>query len=111
MTTKFERQGTIMRLVQERPLHTQAEVAHALCREIGLPCLVKTSGSSGLHLMIPLAGQCLHHGKSRGFIVIEKLEQLPARQAVGNAEGFQHRVKHFALIFIQIRHRCKFLHY
>ena len=30
MTTKFERQGTIMRLVQERPLHTQAEVAHAL---------------------------------------------------------------------------------
>jgi transcriptional regulator of arginine metabolism len=30
MTTKFERQGTIMKLVQERPLHTQAEVAHAL---------------------------------------------------------------------------------
>jgi transcriptional regulator of arginine metabolism len=30
VTTKFERQGTIMRLVQERPLHTQAEVAHAL---------------------------------------------------------------------------------
>ena len=30
MTTKFERQGTILRLVQERPLHTQAEVAHAL---------------------------------------------------------------------------------
>ena len=37
-----------------------AEVAHALCEEIGLPCLVKTSGSSGLHLMIPLGGQCLH---------------------------------------------------
>ena len=30
MTTKFERQGTILRLVQERPLSTQAEVAHAL---------------------------------------------------------------------------------
>ena len=30
MTTKFERQGTILKLVQERPLSTQAEVAHAL---------------------------------------------------------------------------------
>ena len=30
MTTKFERQGTILRLVQEQPLSTQAEVAQAL---------------------------------------------------------------------------------
>lgn len=30
MTTKFERQGTILRLVQSRPLSTQSEVADAL---------------------------------------------------------------------------------
>jgi transcriptional regulator of arginine metabolism len=30
MTTKFERQGEILRLVQQRPLSTQAEVAEAL---------------------------------------------------------------------------------
>ena len=30
MTTKFQRQGAILRLVRERPLHTQAEVAEAL---------------------------------------------------------------------------------
>ena len=30
MTTKFERQGTILHLVQQQPLHTQAEVAEAL---------------------------------------------------------------------------------
>ena len=30
MTTKFERQGTIIRLVQQQPLSTQAEVADAL---------------------------------------------------------------------------------
>lgn len=30
MTTKFERQGTILRLVQQQPLSTQAEVAGAL---------------------------------------------------------------------------------
>ncbi len=47
-----------------------AEVAHELCRNIGLPCLVKTSGSSGLHLMIPLAGQCLHdHARTLGELL------------------------------------------
>ena len=59
MTTKFERQGTILRLVREQPLATQAEVAEAL-REAGLPAvqatvsrdiaqlgLVKVRGSDG----------------------------------------------------------------
>ncbi len=35
-----------------------AQAAHALCDEIGLPHFVKTSGSSGLHVMIPLGCQC-----------------------------------------------------
>jgi bifunctional non-homologous end joining protein LigD len=45
------------------PFSAVAEVAlacHSLCDDIGLPNLVKTSGSSGLHVMIPLGGQCLH---------------------------------------------------
>ena len=47
-----------------------AEVAHQLCQNIGLPCLVKTSGSSGLHLMIPLGGQCLHdHARTLGELL------------------------------------------
>src|SRR5918993_91255 len=35
-----------------------ARVTHALCDDIGLPHFVKTSGSSGLHVMIPLGCQC-----------------------------------------------------
>jgi bifunctional non-homologous end joining protein LigD len=31
---------------------------HALCEDIGLPNYVKTSGQSGLHILIPLGGQC-----------------------------------------------------
>ncbi len=31
---------------------------HELCDEIGLPNYVKTSGQSGLHVLIPLGGQC-----------------------------------------------------
>lgn len=35
-----------------------AQATHTLCEEIGLPNFVKTSGSSGLHVLIPLGGQC-----------------------------------------------------
>ncbi len=37
-----------------------AQTMHALCEEIGLPNLVKTSGSSGLHVLIPLGCQCTY---------------------------------------------------
>lgn len=41
MTTKFERQGTILRLVQEQPLSTQHEVAEAL-RAYGIDAVQAT---------------------------------------------------------------------
>jgi transcriptional regulator of arginine metabolism len=41
VTTKFERQGMIMRLVQQQPLATQAEVADAL-RDFGIDAVQAT---------------------------------------------------------------------
>ena len=41
MTTKFERQGMILRLVQQQPLSTQAEVAGAL-HEVGIEAVQAT---------------------------------------------------------------------
>jgi bifunctional non-homologous end joining protein LigD len=41
-----------------------ARAVHQLCGRIQLPCLAKTSGGSGLHVLIPLAGQ-LTHAESR----------------------------------------------
>jgi transcriptional regulator of arginine metabolism len=41
MTTKFERQGMILRLVQQQPLSTQAEVADAL-HEMGIDAVQAT---------------------------------------------------------------------
>ena len=53
-----------------------AQTTHALCEEIGLPNFVKTTGSSGLHVLIPLGGQCRYE-EARG------LGELLARVIVG----------------------------
>ncbi len=45
---------------------TVARAIRELCREIELPCFVKTSGSTGLHVLLPL-GQQLTHEQSRGL--------------------------------------------
>lgn len=43
-----------------RQVVSVARAIHALCQEIGLPAFVKTSGSTGLHVLIPLARQCTY---------------------------------------------------
>jgi bifunctional non-homologous end joining protein LigD len=45
------------------PFEDVVEIAlaiHALCQEIGLPAFPKTSGSSGLHVLLPLGRQITH---------------------------------------------------
>jgi len=43
-----------------------AQTAKALCDEIGLPLYAKTSGSSGIHLLVPL-GTLLDHDQTKAF--------------------------------------------
>jgi bifunctional non-homologous end joining protein LigD len=48
---------------KEAPFAHVVELAlaiRALCDDIELPCFVKTSGSTGLHVLIPLGGQCTY---------------------------------------------------
>jgi bifunctional non-homologous end joining protein LigD len=70
-----------------------ALATRSLCDDIGLPCMVKTSGSSGLHLMIPLGCQCSHeHARTLGEVLARVISaELPeiatlARQ-VSRREG------------------------
>jgi bifunctional non-homologous end joining protein LigD len=37
-----------------------ALAVHEVCESIGLPNYVKTSGQTGLHILIPLGGQCTY---------------------------------------------------
>ncbi len=48
---------------KEAPFEHVVQVANAiraLCDHIELPCFVKTSGSSGLHVLLPLGRQCTY---------------------------------------------------
>ena len=56
-----------------------ARTTHALCDEIGLPNQVKTSGSSGLHVLVPLGGQCSYEqARSLGELLARVItEELP----------------------------------
>jgi bifunctional non-homologous end joining protein LigD len=56
-----------------------AHATHALCEDIGLPNYVKTSGSSGLHVLIPLGGQCRYdEARSLGELLARLLvAELP----------------------------------
>ncbi|MGH9364087.1 MAG: DNA ligase D [Thermoanaerobaculia bacterium] len=37
-----------------------ARAIHALCEEIDMPHFIKTSGATGLHVLLPLGGQCTY---------------------------------------------------
>ncbi len=70
---------------KEAPFEHVVEVARAgraLCREIELPCYIKTSGSTGLHLMIPLGRQCTYE---QAKLIGELLARVLAGQLPGIA--------------------------
>ncbi len=64
-----------------------------VCREAGLPCYVKTSGSSGLHVMIPLGRRCTYEQSQQFGGVMSRVVamQLPeiatVERRVGRREG------------------------
>jgi len=58
---------------------TVARAIRKLCDEIELPCFIKTSGSTGLHVLLPLARQCTYEqARSLGGLLARVIAtQLP----------------------------------
>ncbi len=56
-----------------------ARALHALCEDIGLPHYVKTSGQAGLHVLVPLGGQCTHaQGRDLALVLARRVaDELP----------------------------------
>ena len=80
MTTKFERQGTILRLVQEQPLHTQAEVAEAL-RAYGIDAVQATVSRDIAQLGLTK----VRNGEGRLVYALPGAADLRRLEALGSA--------------------------
>ena len=58
-----------------------AQTIHGLCEDIGWPCFAKTSGATGMHVLLPLAGQCTHDqsrqlGELVARVVADRLPEI-----------------------------------
>jgi bifunctional non-homologous end joining protein LigD len=71
---------------------TIARRIRLLCNEIGLECFVKTSGSTGLHVLLPLGGLCTYeHSRSLGEllarVVVSELPEIATTTRTPAARG------------------------
>jgi bifunctional non-homologous end joining protein LigD len=69
-----------------------ARAVHDLAEEIGLPAYVKTSGSTGLHVLVPLGGlltfdQCKQLGELLARVVAGRLPDLATTIRLPNDRG------------------------
>jgi len=66
---------------------TIARALHRLCKEIGLPAVAKTSGATGMHVLIPLGGQCTHDQSKQLAMLLAQLvsQQLPEIASVARS--------------------------
>lgn len=78
------------------PFTDVVEVARALkelCDEIALPCFIKTSGSSGLHVLIPLGRQLTHEqskqlGELIARVVVKRVPEIATiARVISQREG------------------------
>ena len=81
-----------------------ALVLHRICDQIGLPNYVKTTGKTGLHIMIPLGKQCTyeqsrHIGELLARLVIKELGSIATIMRTINKRG-----EKVYIDFLQNRH-------
>ncbi|HKY59547.1 MAG TPA: DNA ligase D [Gemmatimonadota bacterium] len=80
---------------KEAPFENVVEVArsiHRLCKDIQLPAYVKTSGSTGLHVLVPLGGRVDYEmsrtlGELLGRLVVGELPEVATVERVISERG------------------------
>jgi bifunctional non-homologous end joining protein LigD len=92
---------------KEAPFRHVVELAtaiRALCEDIELPCFVKTSGSTGLHVLIPLGGQCTYEqSRMLGHLLAQVIVAEHAEIAT-IARRFEQRGGKVYVDYLQNRH-------
>jgi bifunctional non-homologous end joining protein LigD len=81
-----------------------ARAIRELCEEIGLPTYVKTSGSTGLHILIPLGSLCTYEqGRNLAGLIAQVIES-EHRDIATTARGLDKRDGKVYIDWLQNRH-------
>ncbi len=75
-----------------------------LCDEIELPSYVKTSGSSGLHVLIPLGGQCTYEESRNLAGLIAQIIEADHGEIATTARAIDRRAGKVYIDWLQNRH-------
>jgi len=70
---------------------TCARAIRALCDQIELPCYIKTSGSTGLHVLLPLGGQCTYEQSRDLALLIARVIEAEHRDICTTARAIPRR--------------------
>jgi bifunctional non-homologous end joining protein LigD len=81
-----------------------ARAIRGLCEDIGLPSYVKTSGSTGLHVLLPLAGQCTYEQSRRLAEVLARVIVAEHRDVATIARSIAAREGRVYVDFLQNGH-------
>jgi bifunctional non-homologous end joining protein LigD len=81
-----------------------AREIHSLCEEIGLPNYVKTTGSSGLHVLIPLGAQCTFEQSRLLGHLIARIIESKHREISTTERSLDNRKGRVYLDYLQNRH-------
>lgn len=83
---------------------TLAKAIRKLCDEIGLSCYVKTTGSTGLHILVPLGGICTYEqSRMLGHLIARVIESRHGKIST-TARSIPARKGRVYLDYLQNRH-------
>jgi bifunctional non-homologous end joining protein LigD len=74
-----------------------AQVLHALCESVGLPNYVKTTGKTGIHVMLPLGRQCTYEQSRQ---IGELLARLVLKETADIATITRHVTKRGTKVYL-----------
>ena len=81
-----------------------ARAIRALCDEIGLECFAKTSGSTGVHVLLPLGGQCTYEQSRRLAEVLARVVVAENRKIATLARSISAREGRVYVDYLQNGH-------
>ncbi|MHB8420436.1 MAG: DNA ligase D [Myxococcales bacterium] len=78
-----------------------ARAVRELCEEIELPCFLKTSGATGLHVLLPLGGQCSYAESRTLAEIVARVVESRQREIATTARALAERGGKVYLDYLQ----------